>query len=48
MTKNKPKNLLSHPVDIVISFKNKIFPSIFWIAIWWDVVKHRNTPFLQV
>jgi len=48
MAKNRPNILLSHVVDILIFFKNKIFLSIFWLEIWWDVVKHSNTPFLQV
>jgi len=29
-------------------FTNKIFLSIFWLEIWWDVVNHRITPFVQV
>ena len=35
-------------MDFLIFFKNKIFLSIFWREIWWDVVKHPNTPFLQL
>jgi len=35
-------------VDIVIFFPNKIILSNFWLQIWWDDVKHRNTPFQQV
>jgi len=35
-------------VDILILFPNKIFLSIFWFEIRWDVVKHQNTPSWQV
>jgi len=35
-------------VDFLILFKNKIFLSIFRLEIWWDVVRHPNTPFLHV
>ena len=48
MTKNRPKNWLSHLVNFVIFFTNKIFLSIFWLEIWWDVVTHPNTSFLQL
>jgi len=34
-------------VDILIFFKNKIFLSIFWLDIWWDVARHSNTPGLS-
>jgi len=35
-------------MNILIFFKNKIFLLIFWLEIWWDVVKHPNTPVLQL
>jgi len=35
-------------VDILIFSEIKYFLSIFWLESWWDVVKHPNTPFLQV
>jgi len=30
-------------VDILILFPNKIFLTIFWLKIWWDVAKHPNS-----
>jgi len=30
-------------VDILIIFTNKIILSIFWLEIWWDVIKYPNT-----
>ena len=35
-------------MDILILFRNKNFLSIFRLEIWWDVVRHPNTPYLQV
>jgi len=35
-------------VDIWIFFNNKIFLSIFWLDIWWGVVRHSSTPLLQL
>jgi len=35
-------------VDILIFFNNKIFQSIFWLEMWWNVAEHPNATFLQV
>jgi len=48
MTKNRPKKLPCHLEHILIFCTNEIFLSIFWVQILWDVVKHANTPFLQL
>jgi len=34
--------------DNLISSRIKIFQSIYWLQIFWDVVKHPNTPFLRL
>jgi len=36
------------PTGFLIFFTNKNLLSLFWLEIWWDVVKHPNTPFLQL
>jgi len=28
--------------------RKKFFLQIFWLESWWNVVKHPNTPFLQL
>jgi len=48
MAKNIAWKLLGHRVGILIFCPNKILLSKFWLEIWWEVVKHRNTPFPQV
>jgi len=48
MAKKRLKNWLSHLGDFLIFFTNKIFLSMFWLEIWWDVVNHPNTPFLKL
>jgi len=35
-------------VDILIVFTNIIFLSIFWLELWWDIVKHPDTHFVLV
>jgi len=48
MAKNRPKIWFSHLVDMLIFFESKIFLSIFWLENWLDVVKHSDTPVLQL
>ena len=48
MAKNRPRKQLGHLVDFFVFHTNKIFLSIIWLEIWWDVVKHPNTIFRQL
>ena len=44
MAKNRPKKWLC----LLVDFTNKIFQSIFWLEIWWDVVRHPIAPALRL
>jgi len=40
--------LAQPPSGYLIFYKNKVFLSIFWLEIWWDIARHPNTPVLQL